>query len=226
MMAPAPSGRPAPPPLRLKLRTKLVAAMVFAALVPAVVVALLATGVILSSLEAGLREDADRQLIVAVNLLLRNVERLGDATVQLAESSELGTALDSRAALDAWLTRKAAHVPSARLQLLDPEGRVRFDRVVGGAEARFQDAGVVAGERAIATAKDWRRGVSLVALGDHVVMRAVSPIVDPALALRGVLVLSMPLDGDFADGIKGGLPADVLIGGPSGTLETTFRGGP
>jgi signal transduction histidine kinase len=40
-----------------------------------------------------------------------------------------------------------------------------------------------------------------------------------------VLVLSMPLDGAFADGIKGALSADVLLGGSSGKLETTFRGG-
>ena len=69
---------PTPPTLRLRLRTKLVVAMVFAALVPAVIVALLATGVILSSLEAGLREDAERQLTVALNLVLRSAERLGD----------------------------------------------------------------------------------------------------------------------------------------------------
>src|SRR5205814_7494973 len=65
------------PELRLRLRTKLVVAMVFAALVPVVIVALLATRVILSSLEAGLREDADRQLTVGLNLVLRAVERLG-----------------------------------------------------------------------------------------------------------------------------------------------------
>jgi len=217
---------PGPLQLRLKLRTKLVAAMVFAALVPTVVLALLATGVILSSLETGLREDADRQLMVGLNLILRNVERLGDATVQLAESSELGAALANRSALDGWLARKAPHVPSARLQLLDPAGEVRFDRVVGGAEARFKDSGVVPGEPAIQAGRSWGRGVSLIALGDRVVVRAVSPIVDSALELRGVLVLSMPLDRDFADGIKGALSADVLIGGPSGMLDTTFRSGP
>ena len=69
------------PRLRLKLRTKLAVAMLFAALVPAVVVALLATGGILSSLETGLREDADRQLMVGLNLILRSIERLGDETV-------------------------------------------------------------------------------------------------------------------------------------------------
>ena len=45
----------------------------------------------------------------------------------------------------------------------------------------------------------------------------------PALALKGVLVLSTPLDGDFADGVKGALSADVLLGGTSGRLQVTFR---
>ena len=216
---------PAAPQLRLRLRTKLVVAMAFAALVPVLVVAVLATGVILSSLEASLREDADRQLMVALNLILRSVERLGDATVQLAETSELAAALDHPAALDAWIGHEGAHAPSARLQLLDPAGQVRFDRVLGGAEARFARAGVVPGEPAIAIGQAWGRGVSLVAFDDRVIVRAVSPIVDGGLALRGVLVLSMPLDGDFADGIKGALSADVMLGGSSGKLQTTLRNG-
>jgi signal transduction histidine kinase len=35
--------------------------------------------------------------------------------------------------------------------------------------------------------------------------------------------LSTPLDGDFADGIKGALAADVLLGNTSGKLQATFR---
>jgi two-component system NtrC family sensor kinase len=216
----------ASPQLRLRLRTKLVVAMAFAALVPVLVVALLATGVILSSLESSLREDADRQLGVGLNLILRSVERLGDETVQLAESSELAAALDRPVALEAWFGHAAPHAPSARLQLLDPSGVVLFDRVLGGAEHRFAGSGVARGDPAIADGLSWGRGVSLVASDNHVIVRAVSPVVDAELALRGVLVLSMPLDGDFADGIKGALTADVMLGGPSGRLQTTFRGGP
>ncbi len=96
---------PTPPTLRLRLRTKLVVAMVFAALVPVGIVALLATGVILSSLEGGLREDADRQLTVGLNLVLRSVERLGDECVQLSESRRLASALaeNDLAGIEAWL---------------------------------------------------------------------------------------------------------------------------
>jgi signal transduction histidine kinase len=212
------------PWLRLRLRTKLAVAMLFAALVPAVVVALLATGVILSSLETGLREDADRQLMVGLSLILSSIEQLGDETVQLAESAELGAALPSGPALDAWLAHESAHVPSARLQLLDPSGEIRVDHVFG-ADSRFHDTGVVPGDPVVETGRKWGRTISLVVRGEHLVVRAVSPVVDAGLALRGVLVLSMPLDADFADGIKGALSADVLLGGPSGRMQTTFRVG-
>ena len=226
-------AKPVPAPkLRLKLRSKLVVAMVFAALVPVVIVASLATGVILSSLEGGLRDDADRQLTVGLNLVLRSVERLSDETVQLSESTELIAALESPgqaeggeqlAAIERWIAHEAVHIPSARLQLFDPNGKLLFDRVIGGAIHRFRDAEVMAEDSIVELGQSWTRTVQLVAVGDRAIVRAVSPVVDGGLALKGVLVLSTPLDGDFADGIKGALSADVLLGGTSGVLQVTFR---
>jgi len=225
--------------LRLRLRTKLVVAMALAALVPVAIVATIATGVILSSLETSLRADADRQLTVGLNLILRSVERLGDETVQLSESSDLALALGATrrdpsgeditdpanvTTLEAWFAREAVHVPSARLQVLNGSGALVFDRVIGGNEKRFADLGILANDALVSAGQSWTRSVTLVAIGDTVVVRAVSPIVDAALTLRGVAGLSMPLDGDFADSIKGALSADVLIGGgTAGALAGTFR---
>jgi hypothetical protein len=131
---PKPAQPQAPPTAGgLRLRTKLVIAMVLAALVPVFIVAAIASGVILSNLEAGLRDDADRQLTVGLNLILRSIERLGDQAVQLSESSDLLPAIRDRRGLDAWLARQISHLPSARLQLLDPNGALVFDRMVVGA---------------------------------------------------------------------------------------------
>src|SRR5574338_250377 len=106
--------------------------MAFAALVPVAIVATIATGVILSSLEAGLRDDADRQLTVELNLILRSVERLGDECVQLSEDGDLVIALGGGpSAIEAWLAHAGVHVPSSRLQLLDASGNLVFDRVIG-----------------------------------------------------------------------------------------------
>jgi signal transduction histidine kinase len=209
---------------RLRLRSKLVLALVVAALVPAVLVATVAVGVILSSLEAGVRDDAQRQLTVSLNLTVRAIERLGDETVQLSESTGLAAALDGGSApLETWVARSASHLPSARLQVIDPEGGIVFDHIIGGATARFANVGLSPAEaRALAT-QAWSRRVSLVTIADQVVARAAAPLVDGAFALRGVVVLEVPLDGDFADAIKGALSADVLLGGPSGHVAATFR---
>jgi len=196
------------PKLRLRLRTKLVVAMVFAALVPVLIVALLATSVILSSLEAGLREDSERQLTVGLSLVLRAVERLGDECTRLSESDELATALkrarhepdavepvlqlvapptapgSARSALEAWISREGSHAPSARLQILDPNGAIIWDWPLGGPFARFKDIGVTPDDPVVAAGRELTRGVSLVVVGDTLVMRAVSPVLDASLELR------------------------------------------
>ncbi len=231
---------PGPPELRPRLRTRFVLAMAVAALVPVAIVALIATRVILNSLENGLREDADRQLTTGLNLVLRSVERLGDEAVQLSEDNDLGRSMDVRAkvppdrvatiegenaeaGIESWFAHEAVHVPSSRLQLVDVEGHVVFDRVIGGANQRFKAVGIN-GEDARTLAKDpWNRTVALIGGGEHIVLRAVAPVVDNGLALHGVLVLSVPFDGDFADAVKGALSADVLVGGLTGPLDVTFR---
>ncbi|MEO6777515.1 MAG: ATP-binding protein [Kofleriaceae bacterium] len=239
---PKPVTPVAPEPSRgLRLGTKLAIAMVLAALVPVLVVAAIASGVILSNLEQGLREDADRQLTVGLNLVLRSIERFGDEAVQLSESSDLVVALrDHRGhrALDAWLAHEVSHIPSARLQIIDTDGQIVFDRMVVGAltcdpkqladashpeclaAERFRGVGVMPTD---VSAQSWSRNVTLAKAGDRVIVRAVSPIVDGGLELRGTVVLAMPLDGDFADSIKGALSADVLVGGVDGVLAVTFR---
>jgi signal transduction histidine kinase len=217
-------ARSNPPKLRLRMRTKLVVAMVFAALVPVLIVALLATRVILNNLESGLRDDAERQLTVALNLVLRAVERLGDETVQLADSPGLSDALSrGPSGLEQWIAKEESHVPSTRLQVFDDSGKLVLDRTLGGAQDRFRDAGVTSDDPIVIAGRTWTRSVSIAQVGDRLMMRSVSPVVDASLTLRGVLVLSTPLDGDFADGIKGALAADVMIGGPSGNLAVTFR---
>ena len=224
---------PVPPELRPRLRTRLVFAMAIAALVPVAIVALIATRVILSNLEQGLREDADRQLTVGENLILRSVERVGDEAVQLSENNDLGMALENEKVVDpppgtltleSWFAHEAPHVPSSRLELVKPSGEIVFDRVIGGANARFKGVGVQPAAAKAISDDPWNRGISLVAADEgQIALRAISPIVDSKLQLHGVLVLSVPLDGDFADAIKGALSADVMIGGTSGPLAVTFR---
>ena len=175
---------------------------------------------------SGLREDSDRQLTVGLNLVLRSVERLGDEAVRLSETeSDLVGAPRSRGAAGPRGVARARRPRTCRRRGCRCSTRAArsLDRTIGGAQARFADVGATKDDPAVVAGLSWSRTVRLVAVNDQVVVRAVTPVVDPNLAIRGVLVLSMPLDGEFADSIKGALSADVMIGGTSGRLAVTFR---
>ena len=62
---------------RLRLRHKLAASLVIAALLPVLVAYWVGASVVLRGLERGLRAETEKQLSVGINLLLRDIERLG-----------------------------------------------------------------------------------------------------------------------------------------------------
>jgi signal transduction histidine kinase len=205
-----------------RLRTKLAIALAFAALLPVIFVAAVAARAIFSSLERGLQLEADRRLSVAVNLMLRSVERLGDEVDQMANSAELPLAMRNPRDLSAWLSRESVNVPSCLLQLYDKDGKQLLRSVIGGDRGRFSDLDS-AGPQVVINDTVWARDVSISVVGNRPVARASAPIVDMTFGLRGVVVLSVPLDGDFADGIKGALESDVLIAAQQQAAVVTFR---
>jgi signal transduction histidine kinase len=60
--------------------------------------------------------------------------------------------------------------------------------------------------------------------GDRLVMRASAPVVTEALALRGAVVVSLPLDDHFTDQLKAALAADVMIHSGAQPSASTFVG--
>ncbi|MEZ4402481.1 MAG: ATP-binding protein [Kofleriaceae bacterium] len=208
-----------------RLRTKLALALSVAALLPMLVVASLASGVVLGSLDRGLQGDVERQLDVGLNLTLRAVERLGADAVQLGDDESLAAAVaDSSTAVHAVLAKAGPHLPSALVQVFSADGRVVTGEVIGGDEARFSELAVDAAGPAVQQALAWSRRVTLELSPKGVVVRAAAPIVTPGLELAGAVVLSVPLDGAFADGIKGALGVDVLIGSlNAGVTTSTVR---
>lgn len=210
--------------MRVRLRSRLVLAMAIAALLPVVVVAVVATQAIFASLERGLRGDADRQLSVASNLLLRQIERLGDEAAQLASSGDLPFAMRTGAAeLDAWLSRATPELPSALLQIFDENGVAQTQLVIGGGHARFVDLALPDHSPLIAAEEGWARQVTMQSVNTAIVIRAIAPIVDVGFGLRGSVVMSLPLDGEFADSLKGALGVDVLLAAPRQPAATTMR---
>jgi two-component system, NtrC family, sensor kinase len=213
---------------RMRLRYKLALSLSLAALVPVAVVAAVAAGVVLAGLDRGLRDDTRRQLEVGLNLVLRAVERLGDDTVRLSMSGDLSRALGSGSAgaVGELLARMAPQLPSARVQISDAAGQGVLDTVIGGDAERFAGLELPSSSPVVRAGLRWARRVTLDVVGDRLVVRAVAPIVDAAFVLRGVVVLSVPLDADFADGVKGALGSDVLLAPRGAAVATsTFRDG-
>src|SRR5687767_298870 len=120
------------PWVELRLRTKLTTVLVLAALVPMLLVATIAVGVVLGTLDRGLRDETERQRQVALNLILRAVERLGDDAVRFAGTGDLSTAL-SRTQDDVrdLLARQAPQLPSSLVQITDASGNLVAEQVIG-----------------------------------------------------------------------------------------------
>ncbi len=207
---------------KLRLRHKLAISLSIAALLPVAVAAWVAVSITLRGLDSGLRAQTDRQLAVGMNLVLRNVEAFGEDTVRLSTSRLLSEAMDGGPDdVGDALGREARHIPSALVQVTDEAGDVFATRVVGGG-TRLSGLGVPSRSELIRAGLGYQRKVILVEVGEVIVVRAVAPIVDESYMLQGVVVLSSPLDGNFADGIKSALGANVMLFGRGAPAQTTF----
>jgi signal transduction histidine kinase len=209
------------PLTRLRLRHKLAISLSIAALLPVAVAAWVAVSIMLRGLERDLRDETEQQLSVGLNLVLRNVERFGQDAVRLSSSRSLSTALTEGAeAVESVLADEDPLLPSSLVQIADETGHIVATRVVGE-KKRFESIGVPSKHQLIRDGLAYERKVKLVVVNDVLVVRAVAPIVDQSYMLQGVVVLSAPMDGDFADGVKGALGTDVLLLA-AGHAHTTF----
>lgn len=207
----------------LRLRHKLAISLSIAALLPVVVAAWVSVSTVLRGLERGLRDQTDRQLAVGMNLVLRQVERLGDDAVRLASEPGLAGAIErGPAAVQRAIERASPHLPAALVQLADARGDVVLSEVLGGDATRFAGVSIPDRGPSIAAGLAYERRVTIVGAEGRLIIRAVAPIVDEAFVLRGVVVLSLPMDGDFADGIKGALGTDVMFFARDGAASSTF----
>jgi signal transduction histidine kinase len=121
------------------------------------------------------------------------------------------------------LARLSAYMPSSLVQISDAAGVMRGRRVAGDAEARFARLAVGSSSAIVEAGRKYERRVTIVPVGGDLVVRAASPVVDESFRLRGVVVVSMPLDAAVAEGVKAALGSDVLIfaGTEEGTAGTS-----
>ncbi|HTM19940.1 MAG TPA: hypothetical protein VL172_05520, partial [Kofleriaceae bacterium] len=212
---------------RLRLRHKLALSLSIAALLPVVVASTVGVSVVLRGLDRGLRNETERQLDVGLNLLLRNIERLGQEAIRLSASGDLQAAMQQGPArIDEFLGRESSYLPSALIQVADEHGNIVADSITGGGESRYRRLRVTPESPAVQAGLAFENRVTIAREKDLLVVRATAPIVDASYMLQGVVVLSVPLDSAFADGLKSALGTDVIIsvGDPRNpaALATTF----
>lgn len=211
----------------LRLRHKLAISLVVAALLPVLVAYWVGASVVLRGLERGLQAETEKQLSVGLNLLLRDIERLGHEATRLSARPNLSDALkeEGGADLKQVLDDEAQHLPATLIQVANSAGKIVGHRNVSVGRERFAGLGVTAASPSVQAGLSYERRVTVVRIGEGLVVRATAPIVDRRFRLVGVVVLSVPLDGLFADRLKASLGADVLIiagGNARGTPMMSF----
>jgi signal transduction histidine kinase/HAMP domain-containing protein len=229
-------------PGRVLLRHKLGAAVGLAALLPVAVVSISAGRLVLGSLEAGVRTQTDRTLRVGVNLVLRMVQQAGTEAVQLAENPQLERLLERHPdRVNQHLVLQGDILPPGLVEVADASGKI-VGRYAAGERSRVEGIGVGDRSEAVqrALAYEWRvtlevlrgrpraRGTSAGLAdsdpGDRLVMRASAPVVTEALALRGAVVVSLPLDDHFTDLLKAAIVADIVIHAGAVPSASSFVG--
>jgi two-component system, NtrC family, sensor kinase len=210
--------------MKLRIAHKLALSLSLAALLPVVVAATVAVQIVLGGLEDGLEEQTLRQLRVGLSLVLRTVERLGGDAQRLASHPRLAAAIaEGERPVQNVLAREDPHLPSSLVQVADANGRLVAARAIGGDVLRFRGMGVEPDSPVLRWGLAYERRVTLVESGGLLVVRAVAPVVDESYVLKGVVVVTLPLDADFADSIKGALDTDVVFHAGSEPATSSFQ---
>lgn len=222
---------------RMRLRSKLVVALVTAALVPIFLVSAIAVTVIVSGLDRGLSHNAQQQLRVAKNLVSRAVQGLDEPAAVLAASAELSQALDQGGeAVPRWAARQLSPRGPRRLQVLDTNGATLADEVIGdeplhepAASELLATAGpplsraeLLARTSTAAGVDASAAGAALEVRGELLFARAIAAVSGPG-SPRAFVALTLLVDGGLVDGLRAELGSDVVVSGPSGRLVTTLR---
>jgi signal transduction histidine kinase len=197
---------------RLRLRHKLGLMLSIAALLPVLGAATVAIRLVLSSLKSGARTQTERTKRVALNLVLSHVKEVFEGTVRLSEAAGLSDLLllDPNSTSELLARRENQMLPGLA-QVADAQGHLVGRHAVSGKSAKELE--VSDGSEPVRHALAYERRVTIArpAEGKALVIRASAPVVDESFQLRGAVIVSVPIDDEFADRLKAQLAADVVI---------------
>jgi hypothetical protein len=210
----------AQPQHRSGLRRRLLIALIVAALGPVGALSAVAAALLFSSVEQGIRFEAERGLQVARGLFLQQVQDVAAGASALGGDPEL---LAARASGDPTRARArlgvlSTNTPNALFELTDATGRIAARCSRGSCDEMLTGAGRAGLEPAerspvILRALDYERTVSVESARDRLVVRAALPLTDAALRLLGSVVVTVPIDWTVVDRLKAALGAgrDVFL---------------
>jgi signal transduction histidine kinase/HAMP domain-containing protein len=193
----------------MRLRQKLTLILSIAALLPVAIASTVAVRLVLDGLESGVRAQTDRTLRVALNLVLGNVKDVFESARRFSEEPALSQLLGTKPEdVNDFLAAHSDQLPQGLVEVADKHGKVVARRAAG---ARLESFQLSDGAAPIQRALAYERRVTFARAGQMLVMRAASPVVDDSFQLSGAVVVTVPLDSEFADRLKAQLSADVVI---------------
>lgn len=209
----------------LRLRPKLALLLTVTALTPVLVVSSVAVRLVLRGLESGVRQQTERTLGVALNLVVEDVKNVFEATVRMGENPRLADRLAAppaeidSAGVEQVLARHGEELPAGLLEVADTTGRVVARR---GEVAHAEGILLADGAEPIREALGYVRRVTLASSDGRLLIRAVAPVLSDDSRLRGAVVLTVPLDTEFADRLKAQLSTDVILYSGTVPIASSF----
>ncbi|HEY5948397.1 MAG TPA: ABC transporter substrate-binding protein [Kofleriaceae bacterium] len=172
--------------------------------------------------EAAFERAARAQLATAHDLVGRDLGRLESQAEQIALSDELLQAIDSKEHLTDYLAREAAGLPSGLVQVFDAH-REPIAELGIGQPSRFEHVRANRGSRIVAQATQTRY-VGFEIVGGILVARAIAPIADANLTLRGFVVFTLPFDAAYAKALEAQLHTAVVFRADGGKDVASLDG--
>ena len=215
------------------LRTKLAWALILATLLPLVSAYLVGLTLTLGRIEAAVEERTRKTADIARNVLLRQVQQVSRQAVLISEDMELQRLLSARPACAPGEECKGVEVSqylkavygSLDIGLVEV---VRSDGAIAGRLSRHriplavERLAVKPRSPAIIKALDYEKFVTLRKIANRLVIRVAVPVVDKEYAVVGAVVLTLPLDEEMADFIKGVVRAEIGFVVDNDPLASTF----
>jgi two-component system NtrC family sensor kinase len=205
------------------LGTKLALVMVLVALLPLVIVSAMGARVTVGRLEREVRIQTRETAQIALNLLLRRVQRIADENARLSTTPELHELVALEPELVPRFLEARANLRTTALvevALFDHSvvARVHPDHDPEGWKQLYSGPDSLHLRRAL----NYERYVTLEQVGRRLVVRTAAPIVDAMFVLRGAVATTMPLDQEMADFIRGVVDAEIGFLTGSRPVASTF----